>query len=234
ESLDFNSDNVVVNESPMKCSSGNKMIDIFLKSKGDQFLWISYNYFRDIRYLPKSGFGTVYKAKWNKIEVVLKCLYSSVNINIDFLEEANSHKNFMNYNGVIQLYGITHDPFKKNYLMVMNKKVCDGKRPDITEDTRNCFKELMIRCWDNDPLQRPTINEVYKTLSGWKSSENEQFEEAERKLLNPMQVKIYMNFTHSEAIYTSRLLNNMIKSLFHIDGLAFIPGIFLKNSNLIL
>ncbi|CAG8732063.1 1609_t:CDS:2, partial [Gigaspora margarita] len=145
EPLEFKSDNIVVNESPMICSlcgilgkftnqyyqcetcinefglgsSGNQIIDEFLKSKGDQFLWIPYNCFLNIIYLSKGGFGMVYKANWNRNEVVLKSLYNSDNINIDFLEEANSHKKFMNYNGVVQIYGITLDPFKKSYMMVM-------------------------------------------------------------------------------------------------------------------
>ncbi|CAG8805234.1 40671_t:CDS:2, partial [Gigaspora margarita] len=99
-------------------SSGNQIIDLFLKSKGDQFQWIPYNCFQDIKYLSKGGFGIVYKARWKHIEVVLKSLYNSDNINIDFLKEVDSHKKFKNYNGVVQIYGITRDPFKKNYLMV--------------------------------------------------------------------------------------------------------------------
>ncbi|CAG8853224.1 9469_t:CDS:1, partial [Gigaspora margarita] len=49
----------------------------------------------------------------------------------------------------------------------------------------------------------------------WKNSENEQFEEAE--LIRKKIIKSYkdkkadMNSIHSEAIYTSRLLNNMIQ-----------------------
>ncbi|CAG8606765.1 44137_t:CDS:2, partial [Gigaspora margarita] len=68
-------------------SSGNQIIDEFLKSKGDQFLWIPYNCFQDINYLSEGGFGTVYKATWNQIEVVLKSLHNSDNMNIYFLKE---------------------------------------------------------------------------------------------------------------------------------------------------
>ncbi|CAG8700064.1 3881_t:CDS:2 [Gigaspora rosea] len=72
----------------------------------------------------------------------------------------------------------------------------------------------MVRCWNNDPLDRPNIDELYKTLIGWKNSGNVQFEEAEslRKTIirSSADKKANMEFIHSEAIYTSRLLSNMI------------------------
>ncbi|CAG8508745.1 8316_t:CDS:2 [Racocetra fulgida] len=94
-------------------------------------------------------------------------------------------------------------------------KICDGYRPDITEDTPKCFKELMVQCWDNNSTKRPTIKEIYQTLCDWKNSENMQFEEAEsirKKIIKSYKdKKADMNSIHSEAIYTSRPLNNMIQ-----------------------
>ncbi|RIB00067.1 kinase-like domain-containing protein [Gigaspora rosea] len=331
-------------------NSGNQIIDDFLRSTGEQFQWIPYNCFRDIKYLSKGGFGVVYKAKWKHIEVFLKSLYNSDNINVDFLKEADSHKKFKNYNGVVQIYGITHDPFNKNYSMVTkyvsggnlydylkksynkltwkNKikllfdivkslkvihdknlvhrdlhsgniyierlsnrdhafigdlglckpanestnskliygvvpyiapevfnekiytkatdiysfgmlmweftsgqkpfanqshntdlilKILDGHRPIITGDTPECFKKLMVRCWNNNPLDRPNINELYETLIEWKNSGNAQFEEAEsliKMIIRSSADKTEnMEFIHSEAIYTSRLLSNMLPIL---------------------
>ncbi|RIA87940.1 kinase-like domain-containing protein, partial [Glomus cerebriforme] len=34
--------------------------------------------------------------------------------------------------------------------------IIDGKRPEITEDTPECFAHLMERCWDSDPKLRPS------------------------------------------------------------------------------
>ncbi|RIB21905.1 kinase-like domain-containing protein, partial [Gigaspora rosea] len=34
-------------------------------------------------------------------------------------------------------------------------------RPIITEDTPQCWAILMQKCWQSDPLKRPTINEIY-------------------------------------------------------------------------
>ncbi|CAG8477644.1 21243_t:CDS:2, partial [Racocetra persica] len=204
-------------------NSGNQIIDDFLRSTGEQFQWIPYNCFRDIKYLSKGGFGVVYKAKWKHIEVVLKSLYNSDNINVDFLKEADSHKKFKNYNGIVQIYGITRDPFNKNYSIVTKYvsdlilKILDGHRPIITGDTPECFKKLMVRCWNNNPLDRPNINELYKALIKWKNSGNAQFEEAEslRKMIirSSADKTENMEFIHSETIYTSRLLSNMLPIL---------------------
>ncbi|CAG8700049.1 3880_t:CDS:2 [Gigaspora rosea] len=117
-------------------SSGNQIIDDFIRSTGEQFQWIPYNCFRDIKYLSKGGFGVVYKAKWKHIEVALKSLYNSDNINVDFLKEADSHKRFKNYNGVVQIYGITRDPFNMNYSMV-TKYVSGGNLYDYLKKSYN-------------------------------------------------------------------------------------------------
>ncbi|CAG8828935.1 25872_t:CDS:1, partial [Dentiscutata erythropus] len=100
-----------------------------------------------------------------------------------------------------------------NTLLIL--KILDGHRPIITIDTPECFKKLMAQCWSNNPLNRPNINQVYQTLCEWKNSENVQFEEAEsiRKTIIRYSAdkKTNMDFIHTEAIYTSRLLTNMIR-----------------------
>jgi hypothetical protein len=53
--------------------------------------WIPYNKFKNVEYLDKGGFGTIYKATWSygkkDIEVVLKCHNNlSENLN-EFLNE---------------------------------------------------------------------------------------------------------------------------------------------------
>ncbi|CAG8769192.1 26214_t:CDS:2, partial [Gigaspora margarita] len=83
-----------------------------------------------------SGFGIVYKARWKHTQVVFKSLYNSDNINVDFLKKIDSHKRFKNYNGVVQIYGITCDPFKKNYSMV-TKYVSGGNLYDYLKKLYN-------------------------------------------------------------------------------------------------
>jgi hypothetical protein len=98
-----------------KWTSGNKEIDEFIQNfqlnatcQQEVLEWIPYEKFRDIEYVAKGGFGTIYKAKWddgyirywnidqNKWErwtieyIVLKKLNNSQNITADFLQEVSN------------------------------------------------------------------------------------------------------------------------------------------------
>lgn len=78
-------------------SSGNKIVDDFIKecNKPNEVLkWIPYNQFSEITYLAKGGFGEIYKAKWKGAYVVLKKLYDSQNITVDFLNEVSHNTTF--------------------------------------------------------------------------------------------------------------------------------------------
>src|SRR6184192_1503728 len=49
-----------------------------------------------------------------------------------------------------------------NYCLILG--ILKGERPQITEDTPEFYAELMKRCWDNDPENRPTAEEIYYCL----------------------------------------------------------------------
>ncbi|CAB5186395.1 unnamed protein product [Rhizophagus irregularis] len=95
-------------------------------------------------------------------------------------------------------------------------KIIDGKRPEITNDTPECYANLMKRCWNSDPSKRPLITEVTKVLGDWyrKNECVEQHEQAERKRLELIQLKQlgpkFSKNPHHRAIYTSRPLSFMI------------------------
>ncbi|RIA85129.1 kinase-like domain-containing protein [Glomus cerebriforme] len=113
-----------------KWTSGNKYIDKFIqetqmkaKSKYEVIEWIPYNQIRNIEYLAKGGFSTIYTANWyDYISVVLKSLNNSSNINDDFL---NALKNHLQFNSTsdnsltVRIYGITQDPETSNYMILM-------------------------------------------------------------------------------------------------------------------
>ncbi|RIB22098.1 kinase-like domain-containing protein, partial [Gigaspora rosea] len=42
--------------------------------------------------------------------------------------------------------------------------ICDGSRPEITEDTPQCWAILMQKCWCSEPLKRPSISEIYSEI----------------------------------------------------------------------
>ncbi|CAG8762279.1 6437_t:CDS:2 [Dentiscutata erythropus] len=120
-----------------------------------------------------------------------------------------SLKKFKNHKGVVQIYGITRDPFDKSYLMVM-KYVSGG---NLYEYLKRSYKRLN---WKNKIvlLQDIAKSNSVVTYYQWKKSENMQFEEAEsirKKIIKSYNYQKALNPIHSEAIYTSRPLNNMIQ-----------------------
>ncbi|CAB4410206.1 unnamed protein product [Rhizophagus irregularis] len=71
-------------------------------------------------------------------------------------------------------------------------KILDGERPKITEDTPECYANLMKSCWDPDPKKRPSIEVIRSTV--------------ELKKIGPK----FSEKRHPEAIYTSRPLSALI------------------------
>ncbi|PKB92060.1 hypothetical protein RhiirA5_446218, partial [Rhizophagus irregularis] len=52
-------------------------------------------------------------------------------------------------------------------------EIIDGKRPEITNDTPDCFSNLMIKCWDSNPQKRPTIGKIIEILNSFNKWGNE-------------------------------------------------------------
>ncbi|RIA83138.1 hypothetical protein C1645_861319 [Glomus cerebriforme] len=45
--------------------------------------------------------------------------------------------------------------------------ICEGERPEITNNTPKCYVDLMKKCWDSDPSKRPTIIILENIISQW-------------------------------------------------------------------
>src|SRR6266498_205865 len=45
--------------------------------------------------------------------------------------------------------------------------ICKGERPKIIENTPQCYIDLMKKCWNNDPLNRPNASEISNTIKNW-------------------------------------------------------------------
>ncbi|RHZ67632.1 hypothetical protein Glove_300g39 [Diversispora epigaea] len=103
--------------------------------------WIPFGRLENVTYLAKGGFSIVYKANWldgfiyshshkkkngkqvvwnrhGKQNVCLKTL-SNLTDKIDFLQEFKNQLKFQGKNA-IDIYGITKNPTKNEYMMVMN------------------------------------------------------------------------------------------------------------------
>jgi serine/threonine protein kinase len=89
--------------------------------------------------------------------------------------------------------------------------IIDGVRPEITEDTPECYANLMKSCWDSDPRKRPSISDIKKTCNTWNGSVFDQAELKRKKLIDSKKLGLeFSRNSHPKAIYTSRLLNSYI------------------------
>ncbi|RHZ89510.1 hypothetical protein Glove_13g247 [Diversispora epigaea] len=103
--------------------------------------------------------------------------------------------------------------------------ILDGKRPEITEDTPECWTNLMKRCWHPDPSQRPTIQEISelsKEFRGYCSEDftkkhYSEFNEAEKKRLEMVKSKKPFvknpGYGHPNSRYYSTSLNSMLEPI---------------------
>ncbi|EXX68606.1 Kin1p [Rhizophagus irregularis DAOM 197198w] len=113
--------------------------------------------------------------------------------------------------------------------------VYEGKRPKIVKNTPKCYIELMKKCWDLNPTNRPTIlmleniisewirciNEYYKVnmdgnykfivpnIDGQLKNDMLKFVEANKALVEEKANTSMIQY-HSQACYTSRKLTEIL------------------------
>ena len=99
--------------------------------------------------------------------------------------------------------------------------ILNGIRPQVTDDTPEFYAELMKKCWDHSPENRPTAKEIYDCLlEYWKHDMTEEkkeiIESAEAKRREIIKSEKFLSDTknykhHPKSFYTSRLLNESIE-----------------------
>src|SRR2546421_12686304 len=92
-------------------------------------------------------------------------------------------------------------------------RICNGIRPEITEkEAPKCYIDLMKKCWDQNPNNRPNAKKILDSIKLFINSCNEiagQFEATYKyRKSNLLFFKNNQTKTHPQAIYTSRLLNS--------------------------
>ncbi|POG63739.1 kinase-like domain-containing protein [Rhizophagus irregularis DAOM 181602=DAOM 197198] len=99
-------------------------------------------------------------------------------------------------------------------------KICKGLRPTISKDIPKLLADLIIKCWDAEIGNRPTTKELYQILSKlnkeiydknselyYQTQESDEIRRKKFKNSKSNDDRSENIQTHSQAIYTSRLLN---------------------------
>src|SRR5437588_5866483 len=95
--------------------------------------------------------------------------------------------------------------------------ILKGERPQITDDTPESYAELMERCWDHNPENRPTAKEIRGCFYEYYTVEKQEIiESAEAKRQEIIKSEKFLsdikNYKHHpESFYTSCLLNESIE-----------------------
>ncbi|CAB4420763.1 unnamed protein product [Rhizophagus irregularis] len=91
--------------------------------------------------------------------------------------------------------------------------ICRGIRPEIPkipELKSNQYIDLMKKCWDSNPDNRPNVELISTIL---KNEFSDEIEKAEKYLFREYKENSHLTITHPQAIYTSRLLNPYTEGL---------------------
>ncbi|CAB5364768.1 unnamed protein product [Rhizophagus irregularis] len=116
--------------------------------------------------------------------------------------------------GMVMYYIITgRQPFEnRTHDSLLALDICNGIRPEVPEIPElksNRYINLMKKCWDSNPDNRPNVFSISIYCL------TDEIEKAEKYLLREYKESSQLTITHSQAIYTSRLLNP------YTEGLAF-------------
>src|SRR5205807_5074677 len=110
-----------------------------------------------------------------------------------------------------------------DHILVLD--ILNGERPEITGDTPEFYAELMKKCWDYNPENRPTAEEIwncfyeYASFSGDITEEKKEIidsaEAKRQEIINSdKHLSDKKNYKHHpESFYTSRLLNESIQQV---------------------
>ncbi|CAG8649091.1 13788_t:CDS:2, partial [Cetraspora pellucida] len=135
---------------------------------------------------------------------------------------------------IIRYYGLTQDPVTKNYILVMqyarngdltkhlmssNSIITWERRLEILYgDIPECYSRLMQKCWNHNPLNRPTTNELCEIIGEWlveisdglSTEITKEFQIAEKKRLGIVNQKKYNQKENNQ--HETININRYIKS----------------------
>ncbi|EXX54397.1 Kic1p [Rhizophagus irregularis DAOM 197198w] len=99
----------------------------------------------------------------------------------------------------------------------LSLSICKGERPEIIENTPQCYVDLMKKCWNEDPLKRPSALKVKDVIDNWIFRPYKVSEELKSNIMEFINAPIGHNNlateSHPQTCYTSRLLDFTSKEL---------------------
>ncbi|EXX63569.1 Kic1p [Rhizophagus irregularis DAOM 197198w] len=121
----------------------------------------------------------------------------------------------------------------------LSLSICEGERPEIIENTPQHYVELMKKCWDENPLKRPSSKEVLNIIENWIAppyNVEDINEELKYNIMEFINAPIGHNnnlatISHSQAYYTSRLLDFTSKELNEILESRNLQAYYLSQSS---
>ncbi|RHZ80816.1 hypothetical protein Glove_132g290 [Diversispora epigaea] len=95
-------------------------------------------------------------------------------------------------------------PHNENLVM----KICEGHKPEIKCEIPQTLKEIMEKCWNFEPLNRPTAEELKSQFDEIKKQTTKQLKNQVKAAnkSNKNFIQYDPNEMHPEAIFTSRKL----------------------------
>ncbi|RHZ67608.1 hypothetical protein Glove_300g12 [Diversispora epigaea] len=110
--------------------------------------------------------------------------------------------------GMIMLEVLTSYPpyynVPHNTNLVMD--ICKGRKPEIKYKIPRFFKEIMEKCWNFEPPNRPTAKELESQLNSYSYGGEIRRQVKAANKSNKSFIQYGPNEIHPEAIYTSRLI----------------------------
>ncbi|POG65374.1 hypothetical protein GLOIN_2v1666731, partial [Rhizophagus irregularis DAOM 181602=DAOM 197198] len=97
--------------------------------------------------------------------------------------------------------------------------ICKGERLEIIGNTPQCYIDLMKKCWNENPLKRPSSKEVLDIIKNWiirplGGDINEELKSNIMEFINaPIEHNNLIVESHPKACYTSHLLDFTSKEL---------------------
>ncbi|KAG9304876.1 hypothetical protein G9A89_010738 [Geosiphon pyriformis] len=84
------------------------------------------------------------------------------------------------------------------------KEIYEGTRPSVQSGTPSFYEELMIKCWESNPRNRPDAQEILRNVNKW--FDNDQFDDIKKNNVTRSFNNASNDRIHPEAIYHSRPL----------------------------